>query len=312
MIDVLEVLIGTITVFLVFSIVVTSVVEAISSLFKLRARNLEKALKTYYSQEIDGKGKKLYEALKDDPILGTLYRDKNLPSYVGSDLVAKSVIGFLQSHHGLNCMQDITTEDIRKTIARIPDSHELQSLLHAYLDRCDGSVDGFIAEVENHFDTAMDRASGWFKRYVQRITILVASVLVGSTNLNTIEIVRHLSDNPESRAALIMMAENHLLQAEQYEEYKGEAGINEGELEVIIAETELARKRYIDSVSQLSSSGIPIGWNNNQAGDTSMAVHALGLIISAFAVSLGAPFWFDLLSKFMRVRSTGTEAISKP
>jgi hypothetical protein len=31
-----------------------------------------------------------------------------------------------------------------------------------------------------------------------------------------------------------------------------------------------------------------------------------GLIISIVAVSLGAPFWFDTLSKFMNLRSAGT------
>jgi hypothetical protein len=30
-----------------------------------------------------------------------------------------------------------------------------------------------------------------------------------------------------------------------------------------------------------------------------------GLLISAFAVSLGAPFWFDLLSKFVNIRGAG-------
>ena len=31
----------------------------------------------------------------------------------------------------------------------------------------------------------------------------------------------------------------------------------------------------------------------------------LGLLVSAFAVSLGAPFWFDLLSKFVNIRGAG-------
>ncbi len=30
-----------------------------------------------------------------------------------------------------------------------------------------------------------------------------------------------------------------------------------------------------------------------------------GLLVSAFAVSLGAPFWFDLLSKFVNIRAAG-------
>ncbi|TMC39323.1 MAG: hypothetical protein E6J31_09295, partial [Chloroflexi bacterium] len=31
-----------------------------------------------------------------------------------------------------------------------------------------------------------------------------------------------------------------------------------------------------------------------------------GLLATTFAVSLGAPFWFDLLNKFMAFRSSGT------
>jgi hypothetical protein len=32
----------------------------------------------------------------------------------------------------------------------------------------------------------------------------------------------------------------------------------------------------------------------------------IGWIITALAISLGAPFWFDLLSKLMKVRGAGT------
>jgi hypothetical protein len=30
-----------------------------------------------------------------------------------------------------------------------------------------------------------------------------------------------------------------------------------------------------------------------------------GLLVSIFAVSLGAPFWFDVLQHFMQVRAAG-------
>jgi len=32
--------------------------------------------------------------------------------------------------------------------------------------------------------------------------------------------------------------------------------------------------------------------------------HFLGWLLTALAISLGAPFWFDLLNKFIVVRST--------
>jgi hypothetical protein len=33
-------------------------------------------------------------------------------------------------------------------------------------------------------------------------------------------------------------------------------------------------------------------------------IHFLGWLLTALAVSLGAPFWFDMLNKFIVVRST--------
>ena len=33
----------------------------------------------------------------------------------------------------------------------------------------------------------------------------------------------------------------------------------------------------------------------------------LGLLISILAISLGAPFWFDFLNRFVNVRQTGTK-----
>ena len=37
-----------------------------------------------------------------------------------------------------------------------------------------------------------------------------------------------------------------------------------------------------------------------------------GLALTAFAVSLGAPFWFDLLNRFMNIRSAGKSPNEKP
>jgi hypothetical protein len=39
---------------------------------------------------------------------------------------------------------------------------------------------------------------------------------------------------------------------------------------------------------------------------------ALGWLITAFAVSLGAPFWFDLLNKFVNVRASGKAPEEEP
>jgi hypothetical protein len=59
---------------------------------------------------------------------------------------------------------------------------------------------------------------------------------------------------------------------------------------------------------------LPIGWTGWDANvddprrmpDTVMAwvLKIVGVLLTAFAVSQGAPFWFDLLNKVMVIRST--------
>ncbi len=73
------------------------------------------------------------------------------------------------------------------------------------------------------------------------------------------------------------------------------------------------------SLCDIEALGLPIGWNyqddplrrwpglnfNTQDGWLAQFYwHFLGWLITALAISLGAPFWFDLLNKFIVVRST--------
>jgi hypothetical protein len=84
---------------------------------------------------------------------------------------------------------------------------------------------------------------------------------------------------------------------------------------------EAAQCKYDDSLNQLKKLALPIGWDSTVEGQQfpglrfwtggfwsgwtwQIRVHILGWFLTALAVSLGAPFWFDLLNKFIVVRST--------
>jgi hypothetical protein len=45
---------------------------------------------------------------------------------------------------------------------------------------------------------------------------------------------------------------------------------------------------------------------------STIAFHLLGWVLTAIAVSIGAPFWFDLLNKFITIRSSGGVPAPKP
>ena len=60
------------------------------------------------------------------------------------------------------------------------------------------------------------------------------------------------------------------------------------------------------SISEAESATLlPVGWKGGFSWPRLFRLEALaGWILTAIALSLGAPFWFDLLNKFMVIRST--------
>ena len=71
-----------------------------------------------------------------------------------------------------------------------------------------------------------------------------------------------------------------------------------------------------DALKQAEALPIPVGWGaegpqgkDRELGNLpSWILHRLpGWILTVAALSLGAPFWFDLLSRFARLRSAGLQ-----
>lgn len=79
--------------------------------------------------------------------------------------------------------------------------------------------------------------------------------------------------------------------------------------------------KYQKSLDKIESLGLPIGWDSTDVNRTwpgsrvwqpaifsawkkQMRLHWIGWFLTAFAISLGAPFWFDMLNKIIVVRST--------
>ncbi len=160
--------------------------------------------------------------------------------------------------------------------------------------------------VEDWYNSAMDRVSGWYKYRTQRVLFVIGLVMAILLNANTIGIVRQISKDPTLRQSIVAAAQN---------------------VKPLQPTASLGMKAQMDSASQsfddVTALGIPLGWPygaprlaaiwrspftwnpwsallyNRSSWET-----LLGWILTAIAVSLGAPFWFDALNKIMVVRST--------
>jgi hypothetical protein len=177
----------------------------------------------------------------------------------------------------------------------------------------------------------MDRVSGWYKRRTQVIILFLGFAIAAGTNADTITIGNSLTQDKALRS---MVAAS----AQEYAKSDGALSTTSGTLPVSPALDE-TKRNCVETKSQsaeckdaclkdtnspackmemnlvrIQGLGLPIGWDTSNpklVPPLSSWEHIggwllkmLGWLITAFAISLGAPFWFDLLNKFMIVRST--------
>jgi hypothetical protein len=157
-----------------------------------------------------------------------------------------------------------------------------------------GDRDRFRRSLEHWYDDTMDRVSGWYKRYVQRIIVIASIALVAALNVDTINIAQVLWRLPTERAVVASAA---AAQATAGDKGGGSAD---------------------QQVRDIAALDLPLGWTPSHKGTvastdpqhapldvSSWLLKLLGLLLSVLAVSLGAPFWFDALGKLGQLRATG-------
>ena len=162
-------------------------------------------------------------------------------------------------------------------LGKLPEG-QVRAVLQKAAANAGGTLEGFRAQVERAFDDAMERASGWYKRKVQAVMLILAAVVAIGLNVDSVRIADRLWNDAPVRAAVAAKA------AAQ-------------------ADTQKAA----DAVAQVKQLKLPVGWGADNAprgvGDTVRRVP--GWLITIAALSLGAPFWFDLLSRLARLRGSG-------
>ena len=169
------------------------------------------------------------------------------------------------------------------------------------------SLDEAQAFLEDWFNGAMDRVSGIYKRYTQGILLVLSAVICILLNVNTLVIAQALAQNPTLRAAVAADAQG----AATNPDFTNALTSSNS------AEATNAINTQVDQIERIE--GLPIGWGGAavshlkalfpaHANFVQWLISALevlaGWLITAFAIMLGAPFWFDVLGKIMVIRST--------
>jgi hypothetical protein len=282
---VLDVALGLAFVYVILSVACTALNETIASIFSWRAKFLRQGIANLLEPGNLDRGLEQTGRLLEHPLLNALVRPvsprskrRRYPSY----LPARTVVAALLDFDGTGKKQDI-----EKAIAAIP-SEDARRALTVLLERADGDVTKFTLDAERWFDDSMERVSGWYRRRVQKVLWALALALVISLNIDTLRIAQQLWSQDAVRAAVVA-------RAEAVQAAPGTANL----------------KQVATDVNELEQLSIPIGWTVEPRPDGTeewvlrILLKSVGLLLTAAALTLGAPFWFDVLSKIARLRSAG-------
>ncbi|EFC86444.1 conserved hypothetical protein [Parafrankia sp. EUN1f] len=185
----------------------------------------------------------------------------------------------------------------------------------AAIVKAGGDREKVIADLARWYDDAMDRLSGWYKRHITAFLLGYAILLSVAFNLDAIAITRALWQDGTVRQAAVAAAVAEVGTAGD------DAATSSGTATGADATTDSdatvgeAAERSIEAVRDASGLSIPVGWvdasdrrDDPREVPTSVGGWLLkiaGIAIACFALTAGAPFWFDLLGRLVNMRATG-------
>lgn len=207
---------------------------------------------------------------------GALFR-RALPAYIPrADFAAVLIEIISRGNRG----RDVSTiESFRRGVEALHD-HRLRPGFEAILAVAGDDLSAVQKGLESWYDDAMDRVSGWYKRHTQVMLLLLGLCVATSFNADTFKLVAHLNEDEPAREALVSAASSFVT-------------ANQGK-------PPDAQLKDIDSyVGQIRTKGSPLGKQ-----PTFDVASFFGFLVTAFAISLGAPFWFDLLNRLSVIRAT--------
>jgi hypothetical protein len=307
--ETIDVAIGLVFLFLLVSLICSSIREGLEGILKYRARDLLRGIQEILGTESTGG---LVADIYRHPLISALYRGPynplkggNLPTYIPATTFSLALIDVVRSMAPLppddpgSPVQPITNPflELRSTVQKI-DNQSIKKALLPLIDAANGDIVKARENIEEWYNSAMDRVSGWYKQETQQILVALGLALALLMNIDAIGIARYLSTNQTARAALISQLQ------------KQRSPANPSDSELANPEAWLERQ-----------GGLPVGWLfTPQSGQTAedfqrdwrrapvsvggWVMKLGGILLTTFAVSLGAPFWFDILNRFMVVRST--------
>jgi hypothetical protein len=191
---------------------------------------------------------------------------------------------------------------VQDAAQKLPTSFPARRTILMLAQQAAGDMTKFEQSLCDWYDEQMSRISGWYKRWAKVVLVCVGLLAAVVINIDAVQVGRALYVDAPVREAVVAQALSGSLCQDQ--------------------PSGTAAKQCADQqIAALGSEGLPIGYSKdcswplrNHAcwvtvghpfGGSDVALKILGWLLTAFATSFGAPFWFDALSKLGNLRTSG-------
>lgn len=318
---IIEVAISLVVIFFLMSTLVSFIYEIIALVFSSRGKVLKNSLKLLLNE--NKKSAVIIDSIYESAhiyklrIFKKLNRSQYLPAHISSESFANALFEHIN--------RGDVTEDIshfKQHVGDIKNPFLKQKLLTliAELDTGKQTMAGIKENIMKWFDDYMKTVTEVYKLRSKVIICILSAIICLSMNIDTITLTEFFWKNKEKREMMVGFAER--LQEETFKLDSVKLNNRQGNKDSAVlhsTETQDQRIKRILAKNQqildtLNQFELPIYFNQyiiekESLKDGCMWARYLlfklfGLAITTFCLTLGAPYWYQMMQKLIQVKKT--------
>ena len=267
----------------------------------------------------------LTAAVMQHPLITGLAQPGRMPSYIPSAIFARALVSTLTDKYGKQ-------QTAAALLAAVGNEGLTRTLL-AIMGEGPDDLAGLENAVRIWYESVMERVSGWYKRRSQAVLFCVGLFYACAMNIDAVELSQRLWHDEALAASMVQQSEAGVdkARADAAAAAAGarpaqddasptasggaaQAGNQPAAQATPVATTQAQLAALGNQIREVK--GLPIGWpsapldaakHNGHGYTGALAIALLGWIITAFAASLGSPFWFDGIGKLLALRGSGAK-----
>ena len=301
----IDVALSLVAIFFILCTSVASFNEVITAFIKGRGRFLKRSISVLLDEANNiGFMDKIYSSphIYKDRIFSWLGRKSYLPANISADNFSNAIME--EVNKLFSNSPEVSIDKLLESVRNMPEGH-LKNLFLQFTYGVEGDLEKVKGKIVAWYNLNMDSVSKLYKLRLKTISLITGLIFCIVLNIDAINYTAFLWTNKNSRDIIVNYAEGLAQRPAPIEKSVNPDSVN------IVSNI----KAMQDSLQVISQFNIPLGWDHVLSDNSFIAkkgnqpnwllfglIKVIGIFLSATAISMGAPFWFEVLNKIVGVK----------